>query len=315
MALRLPPTSSRSLVWLVIASGCGPDLARLETEQQALEQEVAVLRKKVEEMRVQVKAMGVAPSGPTTDATAEIGGDDLAQTLRFTAERVGDPPALPPLSPPERRDATDCGFRIGLPWLEAISDQALEQTGSGRASPIVLFHAGRALTGHAGPNAYEKTCKFSFRHQPKYLFLSPEDSVENVQGTWTAALAPEVPLPRADDRPMYWTYPGTTLTLSFASGWDEAWGPMTVRLDARVLHVGTPEAPAPRNDVPATVRVLGFEQSETQPRLGFEHTPEPPTGPWTLEITSPSAGPYVLLETLVIGNADHSLVVTAEESK
>jgi hypothetical protein len=136
--------------------------------------------------------------------------------------------------------------------------------------------------------------------------------VDAVQGTWTMALAPEVPLPRSDDRPMYWVYPGTTLTFSFDRGWDESWGPLTVRLDARVLHTGTPDAPTPRKDVPATASVLGFEQSSADPRLGFENTPEPPDGPWTIEVSSPSNGPFVLVETLVVGNTEHSLIVTAD---
>jgi len=82
---------------------------------------VAVLRKKVEEMRGQVKAMGLAPSGPTSDGEAPIGGNDLAGQLSFTAARQGRPPALPSPGEPERRGNTDCGYRFSVPWLEAIS--------------------------------------------------------------------------------------------------------------------------------------------------------------------------------------------------
>ena len=44
-------------------------------------------------------------------------------------------------------------------------------------------------------------------------------------------------------------------------------------------------------------------------------TPEPQaipgSGPWTLEVSSPKDGPFVLLETLLVGNDRHVLVVTA----
>jgi hypothetical protein len=290
-----------------VAAGCGPDLARLETEQQALEQEVAVLRRRVEEMRTQVKAMGAAPSGPGADVPA-TGSDDLAGRLTFTATRTGPGPAMPALGAPERRESTACGWRFPVPWLEALSDVSLESSGSGRASPVRLLHDGAPLDPHAGPIAYERTCRGAFRHLPKYLFFSPSE-VEQTGGAWTLALAPEVPAPTGDRTPAYWVYPDTTLVFAFAAGWDEAWGPMGVRLDARVLHVGTPASPSPRGDVAATAAVLGFERSTAEPRLGFDHTPPAPTGPWTLTIASPNDGPYVLVDALVVGNPEHSLVV------
>ena len=47
---------------------------------------------------------------------------------------------------------------------------------------------------------------------------------------------------------------------------------------------------------------LGFVQRSADLRLGFAHTPDPQaipgTGPWTLEVSSPEDGPFVLLETL-----------------
>jgi hypothetical protein len=309
-----PAGAARLCVLGVVAGsvGCGPDLAQLETEQQALEQEVVVLRRTVEEMRTQMQAMGLMPSGPAAASSEVGGGEDLSNAIRVTAERQGEIPTFPVFPEAERRDSTPCGYRFYVPWLESISDQVLEQTGSGRASPILLLHDGKALTPHAGPLAYEKSCKFSFRHQPRYLFFSPANAVENIGGEWTMKLATDVPLARGDDRAMYWVYPGTTLSFTFSRGWDsDAWGEMKVSLDARLLYVGTPEAPTPRPSSPATASFLGAEESSDDPRLGFEHVPEAPDGPWTLDITSPSDGPYVLVETLVIGNDQHSLVVSA----
>ncbi|MEQ1501160.1 MAG: hypothetical protein ABMB14_02970 [Myxococcota bacterium] len=291
--------------------GCGPDLARLETEQASLEQQVSVLAKDVEEMRTQMQLMGMLPGGPAA-AAQTTGGDDLASQIDVRAERQGAIPELGALAEPERRESTDCGYRFYVPWLESISDQQLEQTGSGRASPVLLRQNGKELASHAAPAAYEKGCRFSFRHQPKYLFFSPLDTVDNIAGDWTIALSPEVPLARGDDREMYWVYPGTTLTFTFSSGWDaEKWGEMKVDLDARLLYTGTAAEPAPRPGASATVSFLGVEESGEDNRLGFSRTPEPPDGAWTLDITSPSDGPFVLVETLTIGNDDHSVVVTA----
>ena len=61
----------------------------------------------------------------------------------------------------------------------------------------------------------------------------------------------------------------------------------------------------------ALATVLGFEQRSAEQRLGFVHAPEPPEGPWTLQVSSPASGPFVLLETLTIGNERYALVVTA----
>ena len=292
--------------------GCGPDLAQLETEQQALEQEVVVLRHTVEEMRTQMQAMGLMPSGPAAALSEVGGGEDLASAIPVVAERQGTPPTFPVFEAPERRDTSDCGYRFYVPWLEAVSDQMLEQSGSGRASPVLLLHDGKALTPHAGPLAYEKSCKFSFRHQPRYLFFSPANAVDNIAGEWTMKLADEVPLARGDDREMFWVYPGTTLTFTFGSAWDaDAWGEMKVNLDARLLYVGTPESPTPRPGAQATASFLGIEESSDDPRLGFEQVVPAPDGPWTLALTSPSDGPYILVETLVVGNDQHSLVVSA----
>lgn len=298
---------------VLLLAACGADLAQLETEERALAEEVAVLRANVEEMRSRMQEMGLVAGGPkvTVDVEPE---NDLAGQIPLEVTRTGEPTPFPPLPAPERRDTTECGFRIGASWLEPLSDQALEQAGSGKASPLLLFQDGRAVQPHAGPAAYEKACKFGFRHAPKYLFLSPDGFPEAVGGTWTLGLSPEVPLARGGDgRPMYWVYPGTTLTFEVGAGWDaDTWGEMQVTLDARLMYIGAPEAPAPKPGSPATVSFLGFEHAGKEKVFGVEHRPEAvPDGPWTIDLASPVDGPFVLVEILVVGNADYGLVVTS----
>src|SRR5262245_60079955 len=247
----------------LLLAGCGPDLAAVETEQEALDKEVEVLQRNVDGMRLQMEAMGLVPAGPVGATGPAMAGTDLSSEMAWTVKRSGPIPKLGGALPaPERRDTTECGYRIHVPWLEALSDPALEQTGSGRASPLILLRNGKPLEPHANAPAYEKACRFAFRHMPKFLFLSPDGDVNAVSGTWTIELAKDVPIARGGDaRPMYWTYPGQTLTFTFAEGWNPDWGPMSVQVDARVLYAGTPEQPAAEPGAPATISVMDQEES------------------------------------------------------
>jgi hypothetical protein len=296
-------------LWMV---GCY-DLAALEAEQQSLEREVEVLRRNVEEMRALMQEMDALPKGPTAGEVAADGdGNDLARAVPLSVERTGTPPRFPPAGAPERRENTACGYRFAVPWLEALSDQALEMGGVGRGSPLVLLQDGRPLTPHAGPLAFERNCRGAFRHQPRFVFFSPADTVENVGGTWTLQLSEEVPVRLGSEGEAYWVYPGTELQFAFDAGWRaEDWGPMRVAFDARLLYVGTPEAPDALGSGEARIAFLDLDQSGKDARLTLTHTPPNPDGPWTLTVSSPADGPYVLIDALTLGNDEHSLVVAA----
>jgi hypothetical protein len=296
-------------LWMV---GCY-DLAALEDEQQSLEKEVEVLRRNVEEMRALMQAMDALPDGPSADERADDDpANDLARAIPLTVERTGDPPQLPPTGPPERRDNTACGYRFAVPWLEALSDQALEMAGAGRASPLVLTQDGKPLSPHAGPLAFERNCRGAFRHQPRFVFFSAADAVDNVGGSWALQLSEEVPLPLGNDGEAHWVYPGTELRFAFDAGWRaEAWGPMRVTVDARLLYVGSPEAPDALGSGEARIAFLDLDRSGSDPRLTLTHTPPNPDQPWVLTVSSPADGPYVLIDTLTLGNDEHSLIVAA----
>jgi hypothetical protein len=299
---------------LGMVSGCGPDLARLETEEEALTREVTTLRTDVAEMRSRMEQMGLLPSGPVAAAAAASSGEsDLDQELKVRVTREGTPPTFKDLGAPERRKNTDCGWRFGVEWLQEISDQKLDQSGSGKASPLILMQDGKPLEPHATPQASEKGCGFGFRHMPVYLFFAPQRDAENITGSWSLGLSEDLPMKRGGDKhEVYWVYPGTTLTFAFDQGWAEEWGVPTVSLDARVLYVGTPESPASQPGSPAVVTFEGREFPSTESKLGLQEVIEPPQGPWTLEIASPSDGPYVLLHTLVVGNEQHARVLAVE---
>ncbi len=293
---------------------CGADLARLEVEQQALEREVGVLSRQVAQIRAQMQDMGMLPRGPVGGGVVAPA-EGLAGELAFEVTRDGAVPALPALDDPERRPGTGCGWRFFAPWLDAVSDLTLERTGSGRASPIRLLHDGAPLTPHASVVKFERECSGSFRVQPRYIFFSPR-SADAVEGAWTTVVNPAIPLPRGGDgRPMYWVFPGTTMTFSFSEGWrTEEWGSFGVRFDARLLAVGERGLPHRQPQAPAEVRVPGQRKAALDNRLGLVAEGPAPRGPWTIEVASPEHGPWVLIETLIVGNEERALVVTAEEA-
>jgi hypothetical protein len=298
------------LLVLPALTGCAPDLARLETEEAALSREVDVLRRNVDEMRVQMEEMGLRPSGPAAGAQDLAGsGADLDEAIAVTLTRTGTPPTFAPLGAPERRDNTECGWRFSVPWLEGLSDQNLDKTGAGKSSPLTLAQDGRALEPHATPAGAEKGCRFAFSHRPKYLFLTPADTPDNTSGTWTMGLSEAFPMPTGEGS-VYWVYPGTTLTASFAAGWNgETWGAPSVRVDARNVYVGTPERPSATSGPPSVVTFLDKEVTSRELQVGVDELVEPPDGPWTLEISSPSDGPYVFVKTLVVASPTHRRVV------
>lgn len=294
-------------------AGCGPDLSELEVRQRALEREVDVLGRHVGHMRSQMQAMGMLPTGPAGGAV--VAPTERIEGIAMTARRVGEVPTLPPLPEPERRPGTACGWRFFSPWLDTVSDITLERTGSGRASPIRLLHDGVALTPHAAPPRFERECGGAFRVQPRYVFFSPS-APDQVGGEWTLALDERVPVPRADDgRGMYWVYPGTALEFSFEGAWAEEWGPFSVQFDARLLAVGVPEQPRRQPQSPAEVSVLGQRKTALDNRLGLVVDGTVPPDQWTLTVTTPEFGPWVLVETLLVGNSSRALVVTAEDAR
>lgn len=291
----------------LLATACGPDLAEIETRQQSLRREVDVLSRDVAKMRRKMQEMDLLPSGPHRQAH---GGPDKALDVRVEVEVEGTPPDLPALGALERRAQTACGYRMRAPSLVEISDRKLYESGSGFASPVTLAYEGRALEPHAGPAKVENGCNGAFRVQPRFVFLSPF-APDAIDGTFEVALQADQPVRRGNDGlGVYWVYPGTAVTFAFAEGWNDEHGAFAVQLDARVLRVGA--APTGR----ARVEALGEVEDATGDRLGAPDiaTPE---GPWTLRVSSPPDGPYVLIESLWVGNPAVGRVVVpvAEASR
>ncbi|MEM6927043.1 MAG: hypothetical protein AAF602_08955 [Myxococcota bacterium] len=286
---------------LVLAfPGCGPDLAEVETRQQALRREVDVLSADIAKMRGKMQEMGIMPTGPVRQST----GPSQAIDLGLTVSQRGEPPELPDLGPVERRDGTACGYRMRAVPVAEISDKRLGETGSGWASPLTVTYEGRSLEPHAGPARVENACAGAFRHMPRFVFVSPF-ATGDVDGDWAVGLVREQPIPRGGDdtRAVYWVYPGTSVTFAFSRPWNPDDGPFGVHLDGRLLRVG--QAPSAN----ARVEALGTVVEGTGERIAAPDVAAP-DGPWSVTVSSPAEGPYVLLDALWVGNEEVGQVVS-----
>ena len=317
----------RFVILSLLLAGCASqELRVLEDEQDQLRQEydtlesnVAALRNAmvesglVTEQQAMAKAAMPQKGGKAARAKGKGKGKEgnalpknrLNDQLAFTVARSGDIPQLPTLPPHERTD-TECGFKFTVEEFQPISDFPLNKQGFGKSSPVMLLADGVPLTPHAMPTEFGGACVNAYRHAGHVFLFSPDKRPENAEKTqYTIQLDPALPLERGEDRrPMYWIYPGTTLTVEFARGWDSSWGASQFDLSAKILgeHIS-----------PAVVTWADFSaESDQSGMMTITKEAELPSEPFSIVITSPEDGPYVLLNTLIIGNNVNALIVTSE---
>ncbi len=311
---------------LALATGCGSEqLNALETEQKQLRKEYDDLEGNVIALRNEMVGLGLMTEAQA-NAKAEkpikgkgkgkgkakgkgkgkLGNSNpehnLSDVLAFTAERTGTAPVLPPLMDFVRSE-TSCGYTVKVEELQPISDFPLNRDGMGKSSPVIMFEDGVAMPAHAGPEAFEQACAGAYRHAGFLLLFSPSETEELGERKYSIALSEDVPLPRGDDeRPMYWVYPGTTLTITLDKPWDDAWGNLHLDLAGRILDQVNTHATVKAGEFTKDLDGGAFKISED---VSAE-------GPLTIEITSPEDGPYVVLSLLTLGNPDNALVVTSQ---
>ena len=289
------------------------ELAQLETRQEDMADAHRALDGRVDELREGMIELGMVarprPGEPAKGPRAELNDHQRPTTpllgeYLFSANRTGEPTPLPALPEPERTDSP-CGWKYKIEELKPISDFVLNKLDLGKASPLVLFEDDAPLRSHAFPKQFEQNCAGGFRHAGFVVLFSPTgDAPEAVSDhTYRLALSDEVPMPRGDDgRPMYWVYPGTTLTLTFDRGWDESWGDMLVDIAGRTT---ASEAASP---LTVTVADEVFEVDGDDLVVSTE--PDVQADAWSIRIESPADGPYAVLNLLTVGNPEHALVVT-----
>ncbi|MFZ5481571.1 MAG: hypothetical protein ACOZNI_32715 [Myxococcota bacterium] len=207
--------------------------------------------------------------------------------------RTGSPPALPEVKP--TRGPRACGYEAPIPELRPINDFWLQTAGFGMVSPLVMLEDGAPMKAHAGREEFDEACKGAFLHQERAVKFSPTGATPDdlAKHTYAFALADEAPLRTAAGGEAWWVYPGTTLALEFEEPFAGAFG---VAIDAVVY--GEPKAdPVVRlGDVEAPMRGVGLHRSASL-------TAPAPGGPWSLTVSSPADGGWVLIRRLVYGNA------------
>jgi hypothetical protein len=299
--------------------GCGSsELSSLVAKQQESEARQVELQATMSDLKKQMQEVGLVARPARGKGQKRGRGrlnnhlqpkQGLDNELSFQATRTGTADDLPELPKVTRVPNTACGFKYKIEALKPISDFVLSRADLGKSSPVVLYEDNKPLPGHAYPKAFEAACEGAFRHAGFVILFSPNGTGPEARKkhNYRIGLADELPLLRGDDaRPMYWIYPGTSVTISFETGWDLEWGPMWVDLDAH--RAGGLEGAV-------SVTIQGEEETYESGDVLISTEPDIPDGPWSITISSPSGGPYVLLNRLTIGNPNHALVVTGDTKK
>lgn len=316
----------RSAVFLLALAACTNEekLAELEARQTELRSNYDETARQIRDMRDQLIAMGVISESdtPTRGKNTKIGGagskakarvgnsmpaQNVTAEFPVAATRTGELPTLPPLVAAPERGESPCGWKFTIKDLADISDYNLNSLGLGRSGPVLLLADGQPLKPHATPAEYDESCSNAFRHAGWAILFSPESGPENAEKhTYSLALDPEIPSVRGEDnRPMYWVYPGTTVTLTAARAWDPGWGTLEVDLVLRRVDDGVP----PKVSIGGQAAEVPDDKDAAHLHVAFDPIPAEPL---VIEISAPSNGAYTVIETLTIGNADTAAVVTSE---
>jgi hypothetical protein len=302
----------------LLASGCGSlELEAQRNQQAELMASIESLRSDFHSMKADYDSIAMAAPSRKADPAAEVPrtnraggwignqtpGQELSSTLDWRVDITGSPVALPKLEAPTRTETT-CGWVFEAPGLKPLSDLVLRRSGMGRASPILLLEDHNALASHAD-DQHETYCAGAFRHAGTQFQFSPRGVVDAVPKRTYALAHAEQPVERADGRPLYWVVPGTQFALTMSEPWQPAWGKPT--LDLVIKAIGPHEG---RLMVRVGRRVGLEDKAIVQKHIDL--TAAELDGSWRLLVSSPVDGPYVVIDTLTLGNPRKALVVTGE---
>jgi hypothetical protein len=238
-----------------------------------------------------LQAMGVGGSGPLAPAPLPV------VTTPPKVTRTGSPPVLPAATP--RRGPRACGWEANIPELRPINDFALQSAGLGMVSPLLLLEDGVALKPHATRDEFDDACKGAFLHQERGVKFSPTGADADAVSThtYTFGLSEETPLRTAQGGEAWWVYPGTTLTMDFPEGYTGGAGAYGVQVDAVVLG-GAAGVPTVRIGAGAEAPLIGVGLHRSASLAATA-----PTGPWSLSISTPADGGWLLLRRVAHGTA------------
>ncbi|GDX79541.1 hypothetical protein LBMAG42_13520 [Deltaproteobacteria bacterium] len=232
-----------------------------------------------------------------------VGGPRLAPAaprpprLHVTGARTGTPPTLPAIEP--HRGTQPCNYTAKLVNWEGLGESALIGAGHGLVSPVVVFEDDKPLQMHALPELTAKTCGGAGYFVDDHVKFSPSgpgpESAE--QHTYRLGLSADAPMIGGGWEEAWWVYPGTTVRLDVAG--PPNGGVPTVRVKAAVTLEGA--------GIP-TLSVAGSGGASFGRRghalEAVATAPSAASGPWSIEVTSPADGPWLLLERVVTGTPE-----------
>lgn len=229
---------------------------------------------------------------------AEVSRTDVPAALaRAFADAVAHPQPGP----------APCVSIVPLGPFAFLTDDALSAVAPALPSPIRVFEGEETLPVPATPGA-PGACDGTVTPAPDGLALHGHDPA---RGPIRLALSDAVPVRTTlDDRgsayaiDRYWAYPGTTLTWRFDRPWAPPDGAYTVELELQSVGPG----------VPTPMVLLAGRPLPIEVRAGrvIARGPGPTAGgAWSLAVTAPADGPFLVVRALTLVAGDRRAVVVA----
>ncbi len=205
-----------------------------------------------------------------------------------SAVRSGQPQLPAPESEPRRVGEHHWEFRWFQLW--PVSNSVLVKNGLGPWSPLEVLEAGQPLPVTTDRKDFRTGCEACYLHVGQAVGVRPRgDGPQDV----SLSLDESFPLP-AEERDVYWVYPGTTAELTAAEPWSG--DQVAVRVIARSFG-------ANKSTRPFSLQVEG--QTVYFEKVGETHVATLQltgrvAGPWTVQVHSPADGPFLLLDQIDI---------------
>jgi len=215
------------------------------------------------------------------DVKPEVDIPDLPDTIR----RVGNPPKAPQLGKPELR-GDGCRRVIQTGAFDAISDDELARRGVLGASPVVV---------RQGELVFEHVAERSEECAPQAWFAEGAIQIATPdKGPVKVSLAKRAPILGPNGQPAYWVYPGTSLELSFPSAFKEPEEAFEVYAQAAGFG----------GDGGVPTLEVEDQAVEMDSFRGWVHGvihPPAPKKAWSLRLSSPEDGPWLLVRNITVG--------------
>lgn len=246
-----------------------------------------------------IQESGALGGGPIKEARAPITPTSVA--------RVGAGPDIAPVT--FKRTPTPCGYIASTPQFAALGDGALAAAGLGPVSPVVVTQDGTPLQPHAARATFADACGGGYAHFGREIRLAPNDTAD-APHTFAVGLAETLTVRTGQGDEAMWVYPGTTVQWTFDAPPEGAPGEEAGRLavEARVRVIGAGEAFLRAGGAEARLgrpADLPADMASGAPVTAAARvTPSGGAGPWTLEITSPPGGPWLVVEGVALGDGE-----------